>query len=259
MTTVDRRRGQRGMTMLETLLALMLSVLMVVPVVGWGAVAMRQQRDVVERNLSGASLGVLRTLFTRDVVNADRAWVAGAHLDDCRIRTDGARTLLVLVTGDRHTVYATVPDPAQDAVQLVRAQCPKAGTTALAEHELLSDVVGAGTSASCETADDLAALGVADATARAAVVAERALRDAFGDLGIDYRAAIAKSTSARLREQYRFPYRKGEVIEAEEHIALGGTYDPRRCLRIYFSSRVPNEPRFVIAHVGRHFEVMTTT
>ena len=85
------------------------------------------------------------------------------------------------------------------------------------------------------------------------------LREAFADLGIDYRAAIARNTPARLREQYRFPYGNGEVVEAEEHIVLGNTYDPRRCLRVYFSSRVPNEPRFVIGHVGRHFEVQSTT
>jgi len=84
------------------------------------------------------------------------------------------------------------------------------------------------------------------------------LRESFADFGIDYRPSIARSTSARLRRQYHFTYR-GATIEAEEHIALGGTYDPRRCLRIYFTSRLPHEPRFVIAHVGRHFEVMTTT
>lgn len=84
------------------------------------------------------------------------------------------------------------------------------------------------------------------------------LRDAFADLGIDYRGAIARSTSARLREQYRFRHGR-DLVEAEEHIVLGNTYDPRRCLRIYFSSRVPNEPRFVIGHVGRHFQVKSTT
>ena len=84
------------------------------------------------------------------------------------------------------------------------------------------------------------------------------LREAFADLGLDYRPGIARSTPARLREQYCFAYRSG-TVEAEEHIALGATYDPRRCLRVYFSSRVPNDPRFVIAHVGRHFEVMTST
>ena len=84
------------------------------------------------------------------------------------------------------------------------------------------------------------------------------LREAFADLGIDYRPAIAKGTPERLREQYRF-VGDGGLVEAEEHIALGGTYDPRRCLRIYFTSRVPNEPRFVIGHVGRHFEVRSST
>ena len=85
------------------------------------------------------------------------------------------------------------------------------------------------------------------------------LREAFADLGIDYRPAIAKTTSARMREQYRFVQRDGELVEAEEHVVLGNTYDPRRCLRVYFSSRVPNEPRFVIGHVGRHFNVKSTT
>jgi hypothetical protein len=84
------------------------------------------------------------------------------------------------------------------------------------------------------------------------------LKEAFADLGIDYRGAMARTTPARLREQYRFAYGR-EQVEAEEHIALDNTYDPRRCLRIYFSSRVPYEPRFVIGHVGRHFEVITTT
>jgi hypothetical protein len=85
------------------------------------------------------------------------------------------------------------------------------------------------------------------------------LRDAFGDLGIDYRAAIARGTSAKHREQYRFRQRNGSLVEAEEHIVIGNVYDPRRCLRIYFSSRVPAESRFVIGHVGRHFDVKRTT
>lgn len=86
-----------------------------------------------------------------------------------------------------------------------------------------------------------------------------ALREAFSDLGIDYRGTIARSTSARLRQQYQFVGPGGEKVEAVEHIVLGNTYDPRRCLRIYFSSREPQEARFVIGHVGRHFEVLTST
>jgi len=85
------------------------------------------------------------------------------------------------------------------------------------------------------------------------------IREALADLGIDYRPTIARNTSNRLREQYRFVHRDGDVVEAEEHVVLGNTYDPRRCLRIYFSSRVSNEPRFVIGHVGRHFDVKSST
>jgi hypothetical protein len=85
------------------------------------------------------------------------------------------------------------------------------------------------------------------------------LREAFNDFGLDYRGAISSTTSARLRQQYEFLMPNGEPIETEEHIVLGNTYDPRRCLRIYFSSRVPTETRFVIGHVGRHFEVRSST
>ncbi len=84
------------------------------------------------------------------------------------------------------------------------------------------------------------------------------LADAFRELGIDYRGGISRSTSRRLREQYLFYDSKGSEYDCVEHIAMGSSYDPRFCLRIYFTSRVPVESRFVIGHVGRHFEVQTT-
>jgi hypothetical protein len=86
------------------------------------------------------------------------------------------------------------------------------------------------------------------------------LRDSFRELGVEYRGGISKATPARLREQYRAEVKSGEEVSCEEHIAIGGgTYDPRHCLRIYFTSRARSEPRFVILHVGRHFEVESTT
>jgi hypothetical protein len=84
------------------------------------------------------------------------------------------------------------------------------------------------------------------------------LRAAFQELGIDYRSGIAKSTSDRLRRQYQF-VEGGITYDCAEHIAIGGTYDPRRCLRIYFTSRAPLESRFVIGHVGRHLTVLSTS
>jgi hypothetical protein len=85
------------------------------------------------------------------------------------------------------------------------------------------------------------------------------LRDAFREVGVDYRGGIADSTPARLRHQYVLPGPDGRGYDCVEHLVLGTSYDPRHCLRIYFTSRSPNETRFVIGHVGRHFEVMTTT
>jgi hypothetical protein len=86
----------------------------------------------------------------------------------------------------------------------------------------------------------------------------QSLRDTFREFGIDYRGGIAKGTSSRHRQQYIAHLPGGDIL-CEEHIALGSSQDPRHCLRIYFTSRAPGEPRFVIAHVGRHFDVATTT
>jgi hypothetical protein len=85
------------------------------------------------------------------------------------------------------------------------------------------------------------------------------LRVAFRDMGIEYRGAIARATPDRLLQQYLVKGSDGQLYECREHIVLGTSYDPRYCLRIYFTSRAPVEPRFVIGHVGRHFDVQTTS
>jgi hypothetical protein len=85
------------------------------------------------------------------------------------------------------------------------------------------------------------------------------LRDAFREFGVDYRRGIADSSSRKLRQQYLATGPDGTEYSCEEHIVIGRSYDPRHCLRIYFTSRERREPRFVIAHVGIHFDVKTTT
>ena len=85
------------------------------------------------------------------------------------------------------------------------------------------------------------------------------LRSAFLELGVDYRSGIAESTSEKLRRQYLFTGPDGSVHECHEHIALGAAHDPRHCLRIYFTSRAPSEPRFVVGHVGRHLTVLSSS
>ena len=85
------------------------------------------------------------------------------------------------------------------------------------------------------------------------------LRVAFRELAIDYRGGVSASTSEKHRQQYFVHDGKGRVFDCREHIVLGTSYDPRHCLRLYFTSRAPVEPRFVIGHIGRHFDVSTTT
>lgn len=85
------------------------------------------------------------------------------------------------------------------------------------------------------------------------------LRVAFRELGIDYRGGVSPSTSEKHRQQYIVRGSDGRVFDCHEHIVLGTSYDPRHCLRVYFTSRAPVEPRLVIGHVGRHFDVVSTT
>jgi hypothetical protein len=65
------------------------------------------------------------------------------------------------------------------------------------------------------------------------------LREAYRELGIDYLGGVSSTTSRRDMQQYHVAGPQGQRYECEEHIVLGGTYDPRRCLRIYFTSRAP--------------------
>jgi hypothetical protein len=76
---------------------------------------------------------------------------------------------------------------------------------------------------------------------------------------ISWCRGIASSTPERLRKQYLYHLEGGEGVECFEHIAPGATCNPRRCLRICFSSKLVTDSRFAIGHVGRHFEVMSST
>ena len=84
------------------------------------------------------------------------------------------------------------------------------------------------------------------------------LKEAFRELGVDYRGGISDTTPATMRQQYLFYGPDGEEYDCVEHIALGVSRDPRHCLRIYFTSRARAENRFVIGHVGKHFDVQMT-
>ncbi len=228
------------MSLLETLVAVMLSAMLMTPVLGWAALSMKEQRTVVERNLSGASLGVLRTLFTRDVVNSDRAWVAGEHLADCEVPTKGAQTLLVLVTGDRVTTYATIPDEVDGDSQLVRAQCARAGETATVEHELVGNVMAAGTEATCVTESELAELAAAQ---RSQVKEQAGFQDRLADTSC-VRVTL-RLTTAQLDQIALTASRRSSGSESDAPIAVmtAKPTDGNRPLKVEFDGSSSVDPR----------------
>lgn len=84
------------------------------------------------------------------------------------------------------------------------------------------------------------------------------LKDVFLECNIDYRSGISEHTSGKLKQQYRFTQDEVTFV-CEEHICLGGSGDPAKCLRIYLSTNGEGgEKRVVIGHVGRHLDVLST-
>ena len=160
-------RGQAGMTMLETIISLLLGTLMVLPMLGWVSLEMSQQTTIRDRNITGTSIGRLRTYYVRDVTTATTAWVEGDELATCSAGVKGERTLLVLSHGERRTAYTLVPEDGFSST-LWRVQCATAGEAASSRIDLAGDIIDAGTAASCNTgtelADTAAALGVGSST-----------------------------------------------------------------------------------------------
>jgi hypothetical protein len=173
-------------------------------------------------------------------------------------------------TDDAATDTATEPSPSTESE---RTDADDAPTTlaevvrqAASRHAesllVLESAEAAAEQSPFEDADRAAA--ILDAMALVARRRQRGslgsgLREAFRELGVDYRSGISASSSKRLRQQHEFSDASGRVFMCEEHIAVGSTYDPRYCLRIYFTSRASMETRFIIGHVGRHLDVMSTT
>ena len=83
-------------------------------------------------------------------------------------------------------------------------------------------------------------------------------RDALRALGQDYAVGLSENTPKKLRRQYEFTYR-GRIFQCEEHLKVGGGYDPATCLRVYFTTEQRFDGKVVIGHVGRHLDVATTT
>lgn len=144
------------MTLIETLLAVTISGLLMVPMLGWASVAFRQQVEVSERNVDGASLGLLRTYFVRDVAGAQDATTVGDRLDECRpsdaaVRSE-SRTVLALGADERRISY--VEAAGRDGGRsLWRLECATPGGEPSASTELVEQINTAGTAATCRPSE----------------------------------------------------------------------------------------------------------
>ena len=151
--TIRRRFPQSGVTLVETLLVVTISSLIMVPMLGWAIMAMREKVDTNERNVDSASIGLLRTYFIRDVASADAAHTgAAAAGTDCTggggEAQVGAETLLKLETGSTsYIVYNQTTDSEGTGTSVWRRECD--GATLIESAEMVSRVDPSGTTMTC--------------------------------------------------------------------------------------------------------------
>jgi len=209
--------------------------------------------------------------FAEEVMQQDAK--LADEVEDIRDRLRTAESRIEWLEGERkRLLYAVNADAGDDAIELDELQTleftnvadsVEAAAELYKEHLLILPEAFKSAQASPykrprEVAVALKALADVSDEARNGALGIT-LRDAFRQRGLDYRHGISETTPRKLRKQHEFRY--GAVVyECEEHLCLGGGgYDPAECLRIYFTSRQKSERRFVVGHVGRHLDVLTTT
>lgn len=129
------RRGQAGITLLETLLAMSIGIIIFVPFTAWAIVSIQQQVETRETNVDTFGLGITNTYFPRDIANSklavsqtatDGSMRPAGDIVDC-IGGDGSGGTViaaVITAGNRRVVYSTNPDPNGPGLELWRRECP---------------------------------------------------------------------------------------------------------------------------------------
>ena len=140
-----RGRSQEGVTLVETLAVLAISSIIMIPLLGWAVLAIQEQEAALNRNVDGASIGLLRTYFVRDVASANGAATgAAAEGTDCSggagAATAPAQTLLHLERdGGEYVVYNEVTSSGGVGLSIWRRECD--GPTLMATTEVMDRVL----------------------------------------------------------------------------------------------------------------------
>jgi PKD repeat protein len=148
-----RVRSQQGFTLLETMLTVMLAGLILAPIFGWAYVASRQQAATVVRNIDGASVGLLRTYFLRDVASGRSALTGTAAAGtDCAgggsAAADPDDTLLRVTTSSgEHIVFNRAEASDGEGLSIWRREC--SGAAVAKETELIRDIAPASLQVNC--------------------------------------------------------------------------------------------------------------
>ncbi len=147
------RRGQSGMTLLEVLLSVGMVGILMAPIAGWVLLGMDQDVATRARNSDSASIGMLRSVFVKDVASA-KGVVAGAAAagSDCPGGPGAAASpehtaLRLRRNAEQTIIYNLSTAPGATTSSVYRRVCTNgalAGTT-----ELADDVASDGLVATC--------------------------------------------------------------------------------------------------------------
>ena len=140
-----RRRRQSGMTLIETILAVSLSSIVMLPMLGWAIVAFREQPAAFDRNVRASDVGLLRSYLPRDVTPASGAAAGGT---DCTGGTGAGTVVLVLEHGASERVVYTTAAGSEGGTSLWRREC--SGTSAPSDSaEVVAGVAPGGVHVTC--------------------------------------------------------------------------------------------------------------
>lgn len=154
------------MTLIETLMALTLAVMIMVPMLGWAQFTFAEQVRTQQRSNFSNDLGLLRTYLHRDVASADDAYVSGDNFVGCAtpdassnndnnkgVEADpnANRLLLVVTANDSLTTYSIAPGT-DDHLSIWRNTCKTPGGVIGETAELLTDLDGDATGVVCDSA-----------------------------------------------------------------------------------------------------------
>ncbi len=150
------RRGQRGATLLEVLLASAIGILVGVPMLSWVNTTIRSTATVTDQLGRSNEVGLLNTYFPRDVAGARSVTSASqiSTLEDCGAGPgSGGRVALVLISAGndpQRIVYTEAPGSASAASSsLWRRTCDPTDGTVTSTTELFRNLTTGATAASC--------------------------------------------------------------------------------------------------------------